>query len=128
MAFKLTTRNLGEVTVIDLSGRLELGQGSTILRETLQNISQRGAKVLINLTDVAFMDTSGLGELASGHARAQHEGTYLKLTGIPKRVQKLFQMTGLDRILDICDNETDALNSWGGSCSPSIQVLSETVA
>jgi anti-sigma B factor antagonist len=111
MAFRLTTRSLGDVTVIDLSGRLELGEGSVALRETLQNLSASGAKVLINLTDVSFLDTSGLGELASGHARAQHEGTDLKLSGIPKRVEKLFQMTGLDRILDIYDNEADALQS-----------------
>jgi anti-sigma B factor antagonist len=128
MAFKLTTRNLGEVTVIDLSGRLELGQGSVALRETLQNISTRGAKVLINLTDVAFIDTSGLGELVSGHTRAQHVGTCLKLTGIPKRVEKLFQMTGLDRILEIYDNEADAIHSWGENPFPSDSLLSETVA
>lgn len=128
MAFRLTTRNLGDVTVIDLSGRLELGEGSVVLRETLQSISARGAKVLINLTEVSFLDTSGLGELVSAHTRAQHEGTDVKLSGIPKRVEKLFQMTGLDRILDIYNDEADALHSWAESPLPSDRMLSETAA
>jgi anti-sigma B factor antagonist len=109
---------LGEVTVIDLCGRLELGEGSLLLRETLQSVATGGGKVLLNLGDVTFMDTSGLGELTAGHARAQNEGMDLKLTGIPKRVEKLFQMTGLDRILDIYDNEPDAIRSWGESLIP----------
>jgi anti-sigma B factor antagonist len=127
MAFKLTTRILGDVTIIDLSGRLEIGEGSVILRETLQN-NPADAKVLINLTDVSFLDTSGLGELVSAHTRAQNAGTHLKLTGIPSRVEKLFQMTKLDRILDVYNNETDALHNWGESPLPPDRLLSETVA
>ncbi len=125
MAFKLTTRSLGEVTVLDLSGRLELGEGSALLRETLQK-SADGAKILINLADVSFIDTSGLGELVSGHTRAQNAGGDLRLTGIPKHVGKLFQMTGLDRILDIYDNDADAIQSWGENFSPPDRMLSET--
>jgi anti-sigma B factor antagonist len=127
MAFKLTTRNLGEVTVIELSGRLELGDGSVVLREALQNLAG-GAKVLINLTDVSFIDTSGLGELVSGHTRAQNTGTDMKLAGIPSRVEKLFQMTKLDRILDVYDTEADAIQSWGESAFPPESLLSETAA
>jgi anti-sigma B factor antagonist len=127
MAFKLTTRNLGDVTVVDLSGRLELGDGSISLRETLQNLPT-GTKVLINLADVSFLDTSGIGELVSGHTRAQNQGTHLKLTGIPIRVEKLFQMTKLDRILNIYDTEEDAIHSWGESPLSADPVLSETVA
>ena len=127
MAFKLTTRNLGEATVIDLSGRLELGEGSVILRETLQNLAG-GAKVLINLTDLSFIDTSGLGELVSAHTRAQNGSGELKLTGIPSRVEKLFQMTKLDRILDVYDTEADAIQSWGESPLPPERLLSETAA
>jgi anti-sigma B factor antagonist len=127
MAFKITTRILGEVTIIDLSGRLEIGQGSDLLRETLQN-TPAGAKVLINLTDVSFIDTSGLGELVSAHTRAQNAGTHLKLTGIPGCVEKLLQMTKLDRILDICDDEADAMQSWGESPFASDRLLTETMA
>jgi anti-sigma B factor antagonist len=127
MAFKLTTRNLEEITVIDLSGRLELGEGSDILRETLQNLAA-GAKVVINFADVSFIDTSGLGEIVSGHTKAQNAGTDLKLAGIPSRMEKLFQMTKLDRILDIYDNEADAIQSWGERSVPPERVLSETAA
>jgi len=125
MAFKLTTRSVGEVTVIDLSGRLELGEGSVLLRETLQK-SADGAKILVNLADVSFIDTSGIGELVSGHTRAQNAGGNLKLTGVPKHVEKLFQMTGLDRIFDIYDNDADAIQSWGENVSPTDHLLSQT--
>jgi anti-sigma B factor antagonist len=127
MAFKLTTRILGEVTIIDLSGRLEIGEGLVILRETLQN-NPADARVLINLTDVSFIDTSGLGELVSAHTRAQNAGAHLKLTGVPGCVDKLFQMTKLDRILDIYDNEADAIQSWGESSFPADRLLNETAA
>lgn len=127
MAFKLTTRDLGDITAIDLSGRLELGEGSVALRQKLQSLPH-DTKVLINLTDVSFIDTSGLGELVSAHTRAQNEGGGLKLIGIPGRVEKLFEMTKLDRILDICDTETDALQSWGESPLPADPVLSESAA
>jgi anti-sigma B factor antagonist len=117
MAFKLSTRLVGDVTVIDLSGRLDIGQGVGTLRDTLQNALANGAKVLVNLGEVTFIDTAGLGELAAGHARAQREGTSLKLTAVPKRVDSLLQMTGLDKILDIQDSEADAIESWGGEHS-----------
>jgi anti-sigma B factor antagonist len=128
MAFKLTTRTLGEITVLDLSGRLEVGQGSVVLRETLQNSSLRGAKILINLANVSFIDTSGLGELVSGHTTARNEGGQLKLSGMPARVEHLFHMTGLDRIFDTYGNEADAIHSWGESLVSSDRVLSETAA
>jgi anti-sigma B factor antagonist len=128
MAFKLTTRTVEEVTVIDLSGRLDLAEGSAVFREALQNIPARDAKILINLTEVSFVDTSGLGELVSAHTRAQHEGACLKLTGIPRRMGNLLEMTGLHRILDIHDTEADAIQSWGDGPFVSDSVLSETAA
>jgi anti-sigma B factor antagonist len=123
MAFKITTRNLGGVTTVDLSGRLEIGDASDALRENLQSLAG-GLKVLINLTDVSFVDTSGLGELVSAHTRAQNEGIDLKLAGIPIRVKKLFEMTKLDRIFDIYETEADALQSWGESPFAAEHVLS----
>jgi|SRR6185312_2195655 len=114
MAFKLSTRSIGDVTAIDLSGRVEIAQGADSLRDTLQSASANGAKVLVNLGEVSFIDTAGLGELAAGHARAQREGTSLKLVAVPNRVDTLLQMTGLNRILDIYQDEADAIQSWGG--------------
>ena len=126
MAFKLTSRLACDVTIITLSGRLELGPGPTTLRETLQDVAARGSrKILLNLSGLSFIDTSGLGALASGHARAQHEGTALKITGLSKRAEQLFQMTGLRNIFDIYDDEVEAIHSWnvrkGGA--PSYEVL-----
>jgi len=116
MAFTLTSRLSGEVTVLDLSGRLELGGGAPVLREMLQNVTAGGArKILLNLREVSFIDSSGLGEIASGHARAKSGGTALKLVGLRKRAEDLFQMTGLYRILDVYAEESDALRSWDES-------------
>ena len=128
MAFKLTTRSLGDIAVIDLSGRLDIGEGAVALRDALRNASACGAKVLVNLGDVSFIDTAGLGELAAGHARAQRAGTSLKLTAIPKRVEKLFHMTGLNRILNICGTEADALESWSKSYFPIDPLLAHAEA
>ena len=101
MALNLTTRILGDVTVIDLSGRLALGTGPVALRELLREVTAGGSrKIVLNLTDLSFMDSSGLGELVSSHVNAKHNGASLKMTGLSKRIQEVFQMTGVYRVLD----------------------------
>jgi anti-sigma B factor antagonist len=70
-------------------------------------------KILLNLSELSFVDSSGLGELAAGYTNAKHKGSALKIAGVPKRVQALLQMTGLSRVLDIHDEESGALRSWG---------------
>jgi anti-sigma B factor antagonist len=113
MALTLTSRQSGEVTVIELSGRLDSGSGSAILHEILHDVTAAGArKILLNLRHVSFIDSSGLGELASGHARARHEGAAIRLTCLSRRIEQLFQMTGLHGILDIYVDEPEAIDSW----------------
>ena len=120
MALTLTSRQSGEVTVIGLSGRLDSGSGSTVLHEILHDVTAAGArKILLNLREVSFIDSSGLGELASGHARARQEGVAIKLICLPRRVMELFQMTGLHGILDIYADEPEAIDSWGRATTPS---------
>ena len=113
LALTLTTRLETDVTVIDLSGRLTLGPASAALREALQALTDGGVRrILLNLKDVSFIDSAGLGELASGHANVKNKGGTLKMACLSKRVRELFQMTGLNRVLSIYENEPDAIHSW----------------
>lgn len=113
MACKFTTRVSDDVTVIDLSGRLILGPGPAALRELLKEVTAGGArKIVLNLKDVSFIDSSGLGELVSSHVNAKHNGGALKMVCLPKRVEDMFQITGVYRVLDIHDTEFDAIRSW----------------
>jgi anti-sigma B factor antagonist len=121
VALTLTSRQSGEVTVIGLSGRLDLGSGSVALHEMLHDVTADGTrKILLNLREVSFIDSSGLGELASGHVRAKHNGGALKLSCLSRRIEQAFQMTGLNGILDIYEDEPDAIGSWGGSTIRSV--------
>lgn len=114
MALTVTTRIIGDVTVVDVAGRLTLGPGPPALRGVLQEVVAGGArKILLNISELSFIDSSGLGEFAAGHTNAKHKGSALKIAGAPKRVQELLSMTGLSRVLDIHDEEHDALRSWG---------------
>jgi anti-sigma B factor antagonist len=114
VAITLTTRLMGDVTVIDLAGRLTLGPGPAELRGVLQEAVAGGArKILLNLRELSFIDSAGLGEFAAGHTNAKQKGSALKIAGAPKRVRELFQMTGLSRVLDIHDDESEALSGWG---------------
>jgi anti-anti-sigma factor len=78
MALTLTSRQSGEVTVIGLSGRLDHESGPVVLQEILRDVTVAGArKILLNMCEVSFVDSSGLGDLASGHVRAKHQGAAL---------------------------------------------------
>lgn len=113
MPLKLTTRTSGDVTVIELFGRLTLGDGPPALRELLREVTSGGSrKIVLNLKDVSFVDSSGLGELVASHVNAKHNGGSLKMVAVPTRLQDLFQMTGIYRVLDIHDDEPDAISSW----------------
>jgi anti-sigma B factor antagonist len=118
LALNLTTRIVGDVTVIDVSGRLTLGPGPEALRDMFHDVMTSGArKIVLNLRELFIIDSSGLGELAAGHTNAKHHGCALKITGVPKRVLELLSMTGLNRVLDIHDDEAEALRGWGVSPS-----------
>jgi anti-sigma B factor antagonist len=118
MALKLTTRISGDATVIDLSGRLTIGEGPAALRKLLQEVTAGGVrKIVLNLKDVSSIDSCGLGELVSSHVNAKHKGGSLKMVGVPKRVQELFQMTGIHRVVDIHDDELEAIRNWAQNSS-----------
>ena len=113
MSVKLNTRQVGDVTVIDVSGRITLGEGSSALRDMLRDMVAKGhKKILLNLSEVSYIDSSGIGELVSGFTTVTNQGGSLKLLGLTKRVKDLLQITKLYTVFDVHDDEASAVRSY----------------
>ena len=113
MSVKLTTRQVGDVTVIDVAGRITLGEGSSVLRDALRDlVSKNQKKILLNLGEVSYIDSSGIGELVSGFTTATNHGGRLKLLNLNKRVQDLLQITKLYTVFDVFEDEAAAVRSF----------------
>lgn len=109
-------RQVGGVTVLDISGRITLGEGNVILREIVRDLAEKGAKaIVLNLGEVQYIDSSGIGELVKAHTTIRNQGGQLKLTNLNKRVHDLLQLTRLSAVFDIQKDETSAIKSFGGS-------------
>ena len=113
MSVKLNTRKVGDVTVVDVSGRITLGEGSSALRDTLRDLIAQGEKkILLNLSEVSYIDSSGIGELVSGFTSVANAGGTLKLLGLTKRVKDLLQITKLYTVFDVHEEEAHAIRSF----------------
>ncbi len=113
MSVKLTTRQVGDVTVIDASGRITLGEGSSTFRDLIRDLATQGhKKILLNLSDVTYIDSSGIGELVSGFTTVTNGGGHLKLVGLSKRVQDLLQITKLLTVFQVFEEEAEAVRSF----------------
>jgi anti-sigma B factor antagonist len=101
------------VTVVDVSGRITLGEGCTQLRELIRAELGKGNKnLLLNLADVTYIDSSGIGELVSGYTGVARQGGALKLLNLTKKVHDLLQITKLYTVFDIFDDEAKAVSSF----------------
>jgi anti-sigma B factor antagonist len=110
---KLTTRQVGDVTVIDASGRITLGEGSSVFRDTIRDLSSNGnRKLLLNLADVTYIDSSGIGEMVSGFTSVTNQGGQLKLLNLTKRVKDQLQITKLYTVFEVFDDEAAAVRSF----------------
>ena len=113
MSVKLNTRQVGDVTVVDVAGRITLGEGSSALRDTMRELVGKGQKkILLNLGDVTYIDSSGIGELVSGFTTVTNSGGQLKLLGLNKRVKDLLQITKLYTVFDVHEDEGGAIRSF----------------
>jgi anti-sigma B factor antagonist len=113
VSVKLNTRQVGDVTVVDVAGRITLGEGSSALRDTLRELVGKGQKkILLNLGDVTYIDSSGIGELVSGFTTVTNSGGNLKLLGLNKRVKDLLQITKLYTVFDVHEEEASAIRSF----------------
>jgi len=113
MSIKLSSRQVGDVTVVDAAGRITLGEGSSALRYLLRDMVAKGQKkILLNLGEVSYIDSSGIGELVSGFTTVTNQGGSLKLLGLTKRVKDLLQITKLYTVFDVHDDEASAVRSF----------------
>lgn len=112
MSAVIKSRQLDDVVILDISGRITLGDGTITLRETLQKLLNRGErKVLMNLEDVDYVDSAGLGELITAFTTVRAHGGQLKLLKLTHRIHDLLQITKLLTVFDSFDNETEAIKS-----------------
>jgi anti-sigma B factor antagonist len=110
---KASNRQVSGITVVDLSGRITLGEGSTVLRETVKDLLSKGQrKILLNLGDVTYIDSSGIGELVSAFTSVRNQGGELKLLNLTKKVHDLLQITKLYTVFDIKDDEAAAIQAF----------------
>ena len=113
MSMKASTRQIDGVTIVDLSGRITLGEGSVILRDTVKDLLGKGQKkILLNLGDVSYIDSSGIGELVSAFTTVRNGGGDLKLLNLTKKVHDLLQITKLYTVFDVKDDEAAAITAF----------------
>ena len=113
MSMKATNRQVEGVAVVDMSGRITLGEGSVVLRDTIRDLIGKGnKKILLNLGDVTYIDSSGIGELVSAFTAVRREGGELKLLNLTKKVHDLLQITKLYTVFDIKDDEAAAIKAF----------------
>jgi anti-sigma B factor antagonist len=114
MAMTKNIRQVGDVTVVDLNGRIALGEESAALRDMIANLLSEGhVKILLNLAGVDYIDSSGLGTLVSSVASVRRVGGEMKLVNLSSKVDDLMEVTRLYTVFDIADNEEAALASFG---------------
>ncbi len=113
MSVKLTSRQVGDVTVMDAAGRVTLGEGASAFRDAIRSFAAKGdKKLLLNLADVSYIDSSGIGEMVSGFTTVTNGGGQLKLVGLSKRVKDLLQITKLYTVFEVYDDEAEAVRSF----------------
>ena len=113
MSMKVNTRQVDGVTILDLSGRITLGEGSVQLRDAVRDLLAKGSKlILLNLADVNYIDSSGIGELVSAYTTVRNQGGELKLLNLTKKVHDLLQITKLYTVFDVKEDEASAVASF----------------
>ena len=109
----MTLREDGSVTIVDVSGRISLGEGSALLRKTIRDLLDAGhTRILLNLGDVNYIDSSGIGELVSGFTAVRSRNGELKLLNLTKKVHDLLQITKLFTVFDVYNDESTAIRSY----------------
>ena len=113
MSMKFKTRQVDGVTVLDLNGRITLGEGSVTLRDAVRDVLSKGSNhILLNLANVDYIDSSGIGELVSAFTTVKNSGGELKLLHLTKKVHDLLQITKLYTVFDVKDDEATAISSF----------------
>jgi anti-sigma B factor antagonist len=113
MSATINTRQNGDVCILDVSGKITLGDGSVVIREAVKKLVADGTKkIVLNLGDVTYIDSSGIGELVSAFTSVSNIGGNLKLLNLTKRVQDLLQITKLYTVFEVFNDEASAVASF----------------
>ena len=113
MGMKISSRQANDIAILDLSGQIKLGEGSSVLRDSVKELLAKGQKkILLNLGDVNYIDSSGLGELVSAFTTAKNQQAEVKLLNLTKKVHDLLQLTKLYTVFDIYDDEAHAITAF----------------
>src|SRR5579863_8870817 len=113
MTLTMASRQVAGIAVLDLKGRITLGDGSVQIRDAIRDLVGKGQKsILLNLGDVNYIDSSGLGELVAAYTTATNQGAELKLLKLTRKVHDLLQLTKLYTVFDVYDDETVAVASF----------------
>lgn len=113
MSVKLNTRQVGDVTVMDVAGRITLGEGSSAIREAMRDLTTKGhKKILLNLSEVSYIDSTGIGQLVAGFTTAADAGGTVKLLGLNKRVKDVLLVSKLYTVFEAHDDEAEAVRSF----------------
>ena len=108
-----STRQIGDVTVVDLSGQIKLGEGSSVLRDTVKDLLAKGQKkILLNAAEITYIDSSGIGELISAFTSVRNQGGELKLLHLTKKFHDILQITKLYTVFDVRDDEAQAIAAF----------------
>jgi anti-sigma B factor antagonist len=113
VALTIASRELDGVTILELNGRITLGEGSVQIRDAIRDLIGKGTKsILLDLGEVNYIDSSGLGEMVSAYTTAKNQGAALKLLKLTRKVHDLLQLTKLYTVFDIYDDEASAIASY----------------
>ena len=109
----INERQAGDVTILDMSGKITIGEGSVALRTAIRRLLEEGKKrILLNLAGVSYIDSSGIGELVSSYTAINNAGGQLKLLNLTQKLQDLLAITKLLTVFDVYESEAEALNSF----------------
>lgn len=110
---EIAERKVNDVTVLDLTGKMTLGEGDELLKQTINNLLASGAKkIVLNLEGVPYIDSAGLGEVVRTHTTVSRQGGSLKLLNLTKRIEDLLSITKLLTVFDTYDSEAEAVKSF----------------
>ncbi len=109
----ITERQAGDITILDMDGKVTIGEGSVALRTTIRRLLGEGKKkILLNLGSVGYVDSSGIGELVSSYSAVNKEGGSLRLLNLTQKIQDLLAITKLLTVFDVYESESEALSSY----------------
>jgi anti-sigma B factor antagonist len=120
MTVRMTNREVGGVSVVELDGRIVLGEESTALRERLKSLIAEGKKkIVLNMANIKYIDSAGLGTLVAGHVSAKSQGASVRLCHLGQKFYEVLQITKLLTVFDVYDTEAAAISSFPSAVAAS---------